>query len=1244
MNPVIKILIAEHEPHDIEMIQHELKVGGINFIAEIVQSKESYCQALTSFVPDVIFSDYTLPAFDGATAFSIKEKMAPETPFILVSGTISEEHSIELIKNGVTDFVLKDKMSTLNSKLIRALKQARDIKEKQLTEKSLIQSEARLVEAQALSKIGSWETVMADMSVIWSRETFSIFDIEPGQFCSTHAGFLQFVHPDDMEKVSKAFDDSLSTTVINTVDHRIITQTGSLKYVEERWRIIPDQNGKPFRAIGTCQDITERKIAENKLQVSEFRYRSLIEQATDAICIADKSMQFIEINPYACELFGYTMAEALELSLEDILFSEDLVNNPLKIEDLQAGKTIRSERRLKRKDGTAIFMEVSTRVIEDGRFIMFGHDTTERKRNEILIKSSEQRFRTLFEQNIAGLYQSTRQGIITKCNKAFATMLGYDSPEDLLNINAKALYFSVADRADFIEKIIEKKKLQNYEGRLKRKDGSALYVLENISQQVDALTGVEYFDGILIDITRRKKTEREIGWLINNTEESFILLNKNLEITSFNDRAEQLYSTYFSKKLLKGKCILDFSQPNRTNAIQAIYKKVLAGAVETDEIVIPLPDAPDKYFALKYKPAKDEENNTIGVFVSAIDITDQKQAEKLIKFESRDKEALINTTTDLIWSVSSDFRLIAANRAFYSRMKSYTNIDLKSGDELILENKFPAAFLSLWKTLYKKGLTGQSFIEEIYTPAGDNCPESWAESRFTPIYDRDKITGIACYSRDTTASKTIQNRLLKMNKKLETAQQIAKMGYWEQDMNSDTLYWTDQVYEIWGVSPADFKPDFVKFYNSIHTDDRSRFDEAQKATFAGGAKLDVEHRIILWDGSLKYVHEKGELVFDEGGNILHFEGTVQDITDRKKTEEAVHAVLNDKNIILESIGDAFFAVDKNFIITYWNKQAEKMLGKSVTETVGHNLWDIFPESIDSLSGKNYSRSLQTNAIIHFEDYFAPLAKWYEISAYPSSNGLSVYFKDVSERKLSEARLNELNIHLEKKAKELALSNAELEQFAYVASHDLQEPLRMVTSFLSLVEKKYSDKIDDKGRSYISFAVNGARHMRSIILDLLEFSRVGGHNQQREKVDLNELVDEIRLFFKMETGKRNPFIFSQNLPVIYTYKTLLLQVFQNLVSNALKYCRSNVVPQINITVAEHTNAWQFSVADNGIGISAEYFEKIFVLFQRLHSKDAFSGTGIGLAITKKIIENQGGEIWVESQEGEGSTFHFTLLKN
>jgi signal transduction histidine kinase len=224
--------------------------------------------------------------------------------------------------------------------------------------------------------------------------------------------------------------------------------------------------------------------------------------------------------------------------------------------------------------------------------------------------------------------------------------------------------------------------------------------------------------------------------------------------------------------------------------------------------------------------------------------------------------------------------------------------------------------------------------------------------------------------------------------------------------------------------------------------------------------------------------------------------------------------------------------------------------------------------------------------------------------------------------------------------ELQRSNSELEQFAYVASHDLQEPLRKVASFCQLLQRRYGGKLDERADQYIEFAVDGAKRMQGLINDLLAFSRVGRITRERTMVDLGEVVRHLVDSFSERIEETNARIVAENLPCVRGEASLLSAVFQNLISNALKF-RGSADPVINIEVERVEDMWKFSVHDNGIGIEPEYADRIFIIFQRLHPKDAYPGTGIGLAMCRKIVEYHGGTIWLKTDVDAGTTFEFTL---
>ena len=359
------------------------------------------------------------------------------------------------------------------------------------------------------------------------------------------------------------------------------------------------------------------------------------------------------------------------------------------------------------------------------------------------------------------------------------------------------------------------------------------------------------------------------------------------------------------------------------------------------------------------------------------------------------------------------------------------------------------------------------------------------------------------------------------------------------------------------------------------------------------------------------------------------------IKERTKALQQAEGALR---AFMDAIPDSAFLIEAEGSILSANSTFAQRLDLPVDDLPGRNLYDLIdPDTRTAM--RRYTREvLRTGVPTRFTDQRG--SRIIDNLVYPvydsdgRVSGLAVMGFDITERKQAEEDLAE-------KARELARSNAELEQFAYVASHDLQEPLRMVASFTQLLAERYQGRLDEKADQYIGFAVEGANYMQSLIDDLLSYSRVTSRARPFQPTDCNLVLQKALANLRVAIAESQAEINASPLPTLMGDESQLVQLLLNLIGNAIKF-HGPKAPRISVSAKLEAGEWVFAVKDNGIGIEPRYFERIFVIFQRLHSRrSAYPGTGIGLAICKKVVERHGGRIWLESIPGEETTFYFSL---
>ena len=520
-----------------------------------------------------------------------------------------------------------------------------------------------------------------------------------------------------------------------------------------------------------------------------------------------------------------------------------------------------------------------------------------------------------------------------------------------------------------------------------------------------------------------------------------------------------------------------------------------------------------------------------------------------------------------------------------------------------------------------------------------------------PIKDAaGKTSGVVLVFRDQTKDREARIKLQQSEERLKLASEATEQGIWDWDVQQNKVYYSKKWLNQIGYEPGELAQEFSSWEEHLHPDDSDRCHQAVGDFLANPeGKFKLEFRFRHKNGEYVWIRNVAEAQLDHAGKVARMYGAHTDITEERKAQDALRISEHFFRSIFENspLGKSLTGLDGSLKI---NQSFSRILGYNLEEFKGKKWQEVtHPDDIEEsgrivqslLDGERETANFEKR-YIHKDGHYV----WTEVntSLLRDIEGKPQFFittiNDISKRKAFQEKLNESKENLEKLNQDLIRSNLELEQFAYVASHDLQEPLRMVSSYTQLLEKRYKDQLDESAKEFIHFAVDGAVRMQGLINDLLEFSRVTTKGKSFSKVNLTDVLAQARINLQSKITESQTLISVDELPMVKADEGQLVRLFQNLIDNAIKY-RADRIPVIHISATSEDKFVTISVSDNGIGIDQKFFERIFIIFQRLHSRDQYGGTGIGLAICKRIVERHGGKIWLESTPGEGSTFYFTL---
>ena len=1074
------------------------------------------------------------------------------------------------------------------------------------------------------------------------------------------------------------------------------------------------------------------------------QYSDFLEVAPFGCLWLSQDGKIRQVNPASLNLFGIDEAELRRRRFESFVLPEYRPVFAMFLEKVfsAAGGRQICEVSLQLNVPAPCWVHIQATAQGGPECCVVVFDITERKQLENALKESELKFGDIFDCSPVGNSLTGLDGSM-KVNRAFCKIVGY-SEEELKKKNWQEITHpdDIQGSLDVTQGLLDRKiSSAHFEKRYIQKSGRLVWADVNATLRRDKSGSPLYFLTTISDITERKRAEEEVTSLARFPDEN------PQPVLRLDAKGIILYANKASQP------VLDEWQTTAGRAAPVFWRKKVKQVLQTkasQEIEISIGEINYSFVAAPISDAR-------YVNLYGKDITERKRIEAALRERELRFRLAAENLTDVIyeWDLKD-------------KVDWYGDIDTLMGYS---SGGFPRTLTGWAATLHPDDhemvfaaldaqLKRKVPYDIEYRIIRKDGEWNWWSARGTTLRDeRGKPYRWIGSITNITERKKIESEAAKLQVLLNQAQELTKIGGWEYDVSTGNVFWTDEVYRIYGVS-KNYDPgspgNDIKFYEP---DEQNIIEDAFARAVADGTPYDLELGLVSATGEKLTVRTSGR-ADKKDGKIVRVFGNIMDITERRQAESTRAQLAS----IVESSDDAIIGKTLDGIITSWNKGAENVYGYAAAEMVGQPISVLIPPELpnelpdilirlkrgeniqhyetvrvrkdgqrifvsltvspitdsagniggastiarditeriiaeESLrasenkyrtileqasdgifiadaSGKyvevnprgcemlGYTRDelltkklvdlippddlsatpvrtdelkrgkvfLSERRLVHKNGALVPV----EISALMLPDGrLQGIVRDITERKRAEEQMNKMLAELER-------SNKELEQFAYVASHDLQEPLRMVSSYTQLLARRYEGQLDEKAQTYIEYAVDGAVRMQRLINDLLAYSRITTRGEPAQAVDAHALLGEVLRNLTALIDESHALVSAAELPIVRADPTQLSQLLQNLISNAIKFRRADP-PYVHLSAQDLGAEWRFAVQDNGIGIEAKYAERIFIIFQRLHTRQEYPGTGIGLAVCKRIVERHGGKIWFESEPGQGTTFYFTLPK-
>lgn len=1112
----------------------------------------------------------------------------------------------------------------------------------------------------------------------------------------------------------------------------VVDEQGELLGLVTQSNLLQAFNSQPSAKndINECQQVKE----ELQATIGSLKFQKFALDRAAIVAITDQKGIITYVNDKFCQISQYSREELLGKTHRII---NSGYHTPEFFRELwstiSSGQVWQGEIKNQAKDGSYYWVDTTivpclNREGKPFQYLAIRFDVTQHKQVQEALRESEERFRQAFEHAAIGMAVVSLEGRWLQVNRSLCEMLGYCESELLATTFQSVIHPDDLDASADRQRRLLAGEIRYYqsEKRYLHKQGKLVWVQLSVGLVRSALGEPLYFVVQIQDISSRQQAEQErlqllqqeqaaknqIYNILESITDAFMTLDSDWRFIYVNRQAAR--SLQKQPNELIGKNLWQvFPDAIRTKFYQEYHRAISQQvSVEFEEYYLPLAT----WFDVHAYPSKD------GLSVYFQDITKRKHTEEALRESEERWQLALRGNNDGIWDWN-----VRTNEVFFSprwkEMLGYEDHEISNHLDQWAMRVHPDDLGWVTQAIQDHFAKKTPFYVTEHRIQCKDGTYKWILDRGQALWDsQGNVVRMAGSHTDVTERRRAEEALRESEERLRVALEAACMGTWNWNIQTNQISWSQSLERLMELTPGGFDGRYETFVNLLYPEDRGRVLTAITLAVEQGESYEIEFRFLLPDGKIRWAASKGQVFYDETGLPVRMAGVDRDITAAKQAEEElrrqnqrsqlfaeitlkIRQSLQPEEILQTAVTEVQKLLDTNRVVIFrlWGDGS----GTVVQEAVYGGFAAILGQNItDPCLGQEYLEKYcqgRVGAIANIETADIALCHQELLQQFgvkanlvvpilirENCWGLLIAHQCSSPRNWTQFEIellqqlaNQIGIALSQAqlleqqtryAQELARSNAELEQFAYVASHDLQEPLRMVTSYLQLIERRYKDKLDDKGNEFIAYAVDGARRMQNLINDLLTYSRVSSRGVPFVPVDCNEVLENALANLKISIQESGAVITHDPLPTVMGDATQLTQLFQNLIGNAIKF-RCELSPQVHIGIVkndaetarsgegeklakiipasphprvpaslEHAlseSEWLFYVRDNGIGIESQYGDLIFVIFQRLHARGKYPGTGIGLAICKKIVERHSGQIWVESEPGKGAIFYFTI---